>query len=214
MAVSAAPVSTSSGRRIAPWTVIAARSVLAIALGLVTTFSSGHSASFGLVAFGVFGIVAGVVLVAGGFIALDLRSRGLAVVQGAITLIAGAAALGLAHGDVVALVAVVGVWAVLAGAVELVGGLRARARLRSARDGMISGALTLLLGLAFFVVPPGYSQSLGGIEKVSGTLTASVVLVGLLGAWGIVTGVLQAISAVSLRSDARADAHVADGEAA
>ena|SRR6187402_3417308 len=214
MAVSAAPVSTSSGRRIAAWTVIAARSVLSIVLGLATTFSSGHSASFGLVAFGAFGVVTGVVLAAGAFVALEPRSRGLAVVQGAITVIAGITALALAHGDVVALVAVVGVWAVLAGAVELVSGLRGRGRVRSARDSIITGALTLLLGVAFFVVPPGYSQSLGGIEKVSGTLTASVILVGLLGAWGIVTGVLQAISAVSLRSDARADATSTDGGAA
>ena len=66
----------------------------------------------------------------------------------------------------------------------------------------VSNALTVLLGVVFLVVPPGYSQSLGGIERISGTLTASVVLVGLLGAWGIIVGVLQAISAVSLRGAA------------
>ena len=206
MAVSATPAAAAPGRPIPVWVLTTTRAALALILGLATTFSSGHSAAFGLVAFGVFGLVAGAVLVAGSLTAVETRSRGLALVQGAITLVAGVVALVLARGDVVALVGVVGVWAVLAGAIELVGGMRARGRLRSARDSMITGALTLLLGIAFFVVPPGYSQSLGGIEKVSGTLTASVVLVGLLGAWGIVTGVLQAISAVSLRSDARTDA--------
>ncbi len=198
----------------AAWIVIAVRAALALVLGLVTTFSSGHSAPFGLVAFGVFAIAAGAVLVLGAIAALDPRSRGLAVLQGAITVIAGVVALVLSHDDVVALVGVVGVWAVLAGAIELVGGLRARGRLRSARDSMVTGAMTLLLGIAFFVVPPGYSQSLGGIEKVPGTLTASVVLVGLLGAWGILTGVLQAISAVSLRSDTRVAAVPAGQEPA
>ncbi len=47
------------------WIVALLRAVPALALGLVITFSSDHSATFGLVAFGVFALVTGaVVLVA------------------------------------------------------------------------------------------------------------------------------------------------------
>lgn len=201
--MSAAPITASPGGRLSAWTLTALRAVLGIILGLVVTFSSGHSAAFGLVAFGVYGVVAGIGLVVGAILVLDQRARGTFLVQGALTVVAGAVALGLVGGGVIALVGIVSAWAILTGALELVSGLRARGRQRSARDWTITGTLTVLLGVGFLVVPPGYSQSLGGLEKVSGTLTASVVMVGILGAWGILTGVLQAIAAVSLHADER-----------
>ena len=87
----------------------------------------------------------------------------------------------------------------MTGALELVSGIRARGRVIAARDWMIVGALTLALAVALLVVPPDYSQTLGGIERVKGELTASVVLVGSFGAWAIVAGVLLGIAAVSAR---------------
>jgi uncharacterized membrane protein HdeD (DUF308 family) len=86
------------------------------------------------------------------------------------------------------------------GALELVSGIRARGRVASARDSMILGGLTLVLAIAFLLVPPDYSQTLGGIEQIKGELTASVVLVGIFGAWAIVAGVLLGIAAVSARA--------------
>ncbi len=64
---------------------------------------------------------------------------------------------------------------------------------------MILGGLTLILAVGFLVVPPDYSQTLGGLEQIKGQLTASVVLVGMFGAWAIVAGVLLGISAVPAR---------------
>jgi uncharacterized membrane protein HdeD (DUF308 family) len=183
----------------------AARAVPALVLGLAITFTGGHSAAFGLVAFGVFGVVAGTLLFGGALLALERGVRGTFVVQAVVTIAAGVTALVspaavTGGGDVIALVGIVSAFGILSGALELVTGLRARRTERGARDWILTGALTLALGLAFLVVPPGYRESLGGIERVTGTLTAPVVLVGLLGAWGIVVGVLQGISAVSLRT--------------
>jgi len=200
--VSVAPVVASRRPRIGVWAITAARAALALVLGLVITFTSGHSAPFGLVAFGAFAIVAGAVLLAGALLAFARPVRGSFVVQAIVTLAAGIAALVLAGDDVVALLGIVGAFGILTGALELVTGLRARGVDGSARDWILTGALTVLLGVAFLLVPPGYSQSLGGIERITGTLTASVVLVGVLGAWGVIVGVLQAISAVSLRGQA------------
>jgi uncharacterized membrane protein HdeD (DUF308 family) len=205
--VSAAPAVPRLSR-VAPWVLTVARALTALVLGLAITFTGGHSAGFGLVAFGVFGVVAGAVLLAGSLLALAAPTRGSFVVQGVVTLVAGIAALVVVAsasegGDVIVLVGIVSAFAVVTGALELVAGLRARGRDRSARDWILTGVLTVVLGVAFLVVPPGYTQSLGGIQNITGTLTASVVLVGLLGAWGILVGVLQAISAVSLRGSAR-----------
>ena len=206
--MSAAPVVPRLSH-VAPWVLTAVRAAAALVLGLAITFTGGHSAGFGLVAFGLFGVVAGAVLLFGALLALAGPVRGSFLVQAVVTLAAGITALVVvasapANGDVIVLVGIVSAFAVVTGALELVTGLRARRRDRSARDWILTGVLTLLLGVAFLVVPPGYTQTLGGIQNITGTLTASVVLVGLLGAWGILVGVLQAISAVSLRGGAGA----------
>lgn len=203
--MSAAPVAVSRPRPVV-WAVPALRALLALVLGLTITFTGGHSAAFGLVAFGIFGVTAGAVVAVGAALAGDRAVRGAGVVQGVVTAAAGVAALLLATGGVIPLIGVVSAFGIVTGALELVTGLRTRRTAAGARDAVITGALTVLLGLAFLLVPPGYSQTLGGIERIAGTLTASVVLVGVLGAWGILVGVLQAISAVSLGGASRAAA--------
>jgi uncharacterized membrane protein HdeD (DUF308 family) len=200
--VSAAPAVVPRPRA-AAWSLAAIRALLALVLGLAITFTGGHSAGFGLIAFGAFGVVTGVVLLVGALLAVRRASRGAAIVQAAVTLAAGIAALALAGGGVIALIGIVSAFGIVTGALELVTGLRSLRTHPGARDAITTGALTVLLGVAFLLVPPGYTQALGGIEKIAGTLTASVVLVGVLGAWGILVGVLQAISAVSLRSGDR-----------
>jgi uncharacterized membrane protein HdeD (DUF308 family) len=202
-----ASVEVSSGRsdagsaaRAGQWLVPAVRALVALAVGFAITFTPGHSATFGLVAFGVFGLVAGAVLVAGSLgVRGDPATRGPFLAQGVVTLLAGVAAVVLPTGGVHYYVFVVSAWAILSGGLELVSGLRARRRLAAARDWILLGALTLVLAVVFLIVPPDYNQPLGGIEQIKGQLTASVVLVGLFGAWAIVSGVLLGISAVSAR---------------
>jgi uncharacterized membrane protein HdeD (DUF308 family) len=123
----------------------------------------------------------------------------LVLTQGVVTVLAGVAALVLPEGGVHYFVFVVSAWAIVTGALELVSGIRARTRLPAARDWIILGGLTLILAIGFLLVPPDYSQTLGGIEQIKGQLTASVVLVGMFGAWAVVVGVLLGISAVSAR---------------
>ena len=186
---------------LAAWVVPALRAIVALIVGFAITFTPAHSATFGLVAFGLFAVVEGAIVGAGAFgDRTERRSRGLFVVQGILTVVAGIAALVLPEGGVHYFVWVVSAWAVVSGALELVSGIRARGRIAGARDWMILGALTLILAIAFLVVPPDYSQTLGGIEQIKGELTASVVLVGMFGAWAIVAGVLLGIAAVSARS--------------
>ena len=194
------------------WVVPALRAIAALAVGFAITFTPAHSATFGLVAFGLFAVVAGAILLAGSLgQRSDRSSQGLFLTQGVVTALAGIAALVLPDGGVHYFVFVVSAWAIVTGALELVSGIRARARLAVARDWTILGGLTLILAIAFLVVPPDYSQSLGGIEQIKGQLTASVILVGIFGAWAVVAGVLLGISAVSargVRTSAPADSAV------
>jgi uncharacterized membrane protein HdeD (DUF308 family) len=185
---------------VSAWVLPALRAAVALVVGFAITFTPAHSAGFGLVAFGLYGVAAGAVLLAGSLGRRgDAASRGLFLTQGVVTVFAGIAALVLPDGGVHYLVFVVSAWAIVTGALELVSGIRARGRLPAARDWIILGGVTLLLAIGFLVVPPDYSQTLGGIEQIKGALTASVVLVGMFGAWAIVSGVLLAISAVSAR---------------
>ena len=182
------------------WVLPALRAIVALVVGFAITFTPAHSATFGLIAFGLYAVVAGAILLAGSFgHRSDPASRGLFVAQGVVTVLAGIAAIVLPDGGVHYLVFVVSAWAIVTGALELVSGIRARTRLAAARDWIILGGLTLVLAIGFLVVPPDYSQNLGGIEQIKGQLTASVILVGMFGAWAVVTGVLLGISAVSAR---------------
>lgn len=185
------------------WVAPLARALPALALGLVITFSKDHSAAFGLVAFGVFAVVTAAVLLASGLRA-DRSVRGLVLVQGVVTAAAGIAALVLPSGGIGYLVPVVSAWAILAGALEAVNGIRFRRARLAARDWLVSGVITVMLGVAYLLVPQDYSDDYavedgaGGV--FSGVVTADILLVGVLGAWAIIQGVQLAIAAVSLRT--------------
>lgn len=185
------------------WVAPLARAVPALVLGLVITFSQDHSAPFGLIAFGVFAIVTAAVVLASG-IRADRATRGLVLLQGVVTAIAGVAALVVPGGELGTLVLIVSAWAIVAGALEAVNGIRFRRTRTAARDWLITGVLTVLLGLAFLLVPQTFSDPYAIEEKgqvvFSGTVTAEILVVGILGAWAVVVGVQLGIAAGTLRA--------------
>lgn len=183
---------------LAAWTVPAGRALLGLALGLVITFTGGHTATFGLIAFGVFAVLSGVWLLAATFgprAATEARTAFRA--QAAVSVVAGIAALVLPSGGIGYLVWVLSGWAIVTGALELVSGIRARGRVGTWTDWVAVGALTVLLGVIALVIPPDIADSFSGDKGVGGLLTSPIIIVGMLGAWGVLTGVLQAIAAAS-----------------
>lgn len=189
---------------LAPWILPAGRALLAIALGLAITFTAGHTAPFGLIAFGVFALASGALLLVGWVgPRAGVDGRTAFRVQGVVSLLAGLAALAVPGGGIGYLVWVVSGWAVVTGALELVSGLRARGRVASWTDWAAVGALTVLLGIVVLVVPPDLVQPFTGDKGVEGVLTSPIIVVGVLGAWAVVTGVLQAIGAASPRVGSR-----------
>jgi uncharacterized membrane protein HdeD (DUF308 family) len=187
-----------------------ARAVPALVLAAVVTFTPDHSAPLGYLTFGLFGVITGGVLIAGSLRGPSERALGTA--QGAVTVIAGVIALALTGGGLPFLILLVTGWAAITGFLELYLGLRGRAA--GARDRVFVGALTALLAIGVLLVPPGLAQPLGGIEGVDGVLTASVVVVGSLGAYWAILGVYLVIAGLSLRWSTDAPAPAPSGTSA
>ena len=187
---------------VAAWIAQLARGILAVALGVTITLTLEHTPAFGLISFGVFALLAGAALLVG-----TLRGdyadghRRLFVAQAVVTLAAAIVALVLAPSAGVATFGIlVGVWAIVAGLLEGATGLLARGTSPLARDWIITGAVTIVLGVVALVLPPDIAEAFAGENGAAGVLTSSVILVGIVGAWAIIVGVLQAISAVSIRT--------------
>jgi uncharacterized membrane protein HdeD (DUF308 family) len=195
------------------WPVPVLRAVPAAVIAMVITFSPNHSAEFGLVLFGVFALVDGVVLAWGSAVRMrdDQRSRRSAAAQAALSVVAGIAAIACSGLGLPAFISIVVAFAVLTGALELSQGIRSRRRSPFARDWTTVGGLTLLLAVAFLVTPPDYSRQLGGVERVTGTLDAPIVLVGLLGAYLAIAAVFHLIAGLSHKWGTAAPAATPDG---
>jgi uncharacterized membrane protein HdeD (DUF308 family) len=180
--------------------------VPAVILAGVITFSADHSAGLGLVTFGVFAVLSGAVVAAAA-----LRwsgpgvERGVPLVQGGIAIVAGVASLVVPAAGLPYLVFTVTAFAILTGFLELYLGVRGRRAIGGggvatfARDHIFVGALTVLLAVAVLLVPPGFVQAFTGPDGVERQLTASVVVVGLLGAYWAIAGIYLVIASLSLK---------------
>jgi uncharacterized membrane protein HdeD (DUF308 family) len=172
------------------WVVPAARAFAALALAAVITFTrDSHTAQFGLIVFGAFGVVDGLATGVGASLVPRGVTRILFVVQGAIGVLAGVLALALNSSGLGLFLYLVTVWAALTGVLELYSGFRSRSKDPAGRDWLITGAITAVLALTFVLIP-----------------SDAVLAIGLLGAWAVIVGVFQGIGAVSLRTAARVQA--------
>jgi hypothetical protein len=168
------------------WHAPIARAIPALVVGLLITFTADHSAAFGLGMAAVFGITTGIALSTVGLrLSRDDPARslllGLALVAGAM----GLGALVTGSGPLPMLLLLLGGYAVLAGAHELVWGIRHRRTSVYSRDAMTVGAATLALAVL--------------LTLVSDPVTA----VGLFGAYAVLLGVFLVIVGLSAPSSAR-----------
>jgi uncharacterized membrane protein HdeD (DUF308 family) len=191
-----------------PWVLL--RALTAAVLGIAITFSSDHSPALGSLAFGGFAVLSSAVLVAGAFRALPAGiARWIQLAQGGVGIVLGAVALLTTGAGLPFLILLLSAWAVIAGFLELYLGLRSRGRLDYARDWLFAGGLTVLFAVIVLVVPGDYNQPFTGPDGVDRALTASVIIVGILGAYGAVLGVYLVIAGLSLKWSNRAVAAAA-----
>jgi uncharacterized membrane protein HdeD (DUF308 family) len=158
------------------------RAIVALIVAAVITFNANHSAMVGLITFGAYALVAGVIMAVGSRYVADRVARRLLLAQGIFSIIAGVVALILNGAGLGVFLYTVSVWAALTGFCELYCGIRTRTQSAAARDWLLVGGLTAVLAIVFLLIP-----------------TDAVLAVGLFGAYAVIVGVYLGIGAFSLK---------------
>lgn len=187
-------------QRAAYWPMPLARAIPAGVVAIVITFSADHSARLGLLAFGGFAISTGVVVAVLALVRLNgVAARPYLTASGLISVALGALALAVTDGGIPALLLVLTAWAVLTGALELYAGVRARRRHAASADWITVGAITLLAGAVFALLPPDLTDAFTNADGTTGVLDSAVIAVGLIGAYAAIVLVLLAIAGFSAK---------------
>lgn len=167
------------------WWVVVLRGVAAVLFGLLAIFWPGESLTVLVVIFGVFALVDGVALAFAAYraapgtrLSLGLQA-GLAIVVGLLALV-----WPLAFG--IALVFLIGAWAVITGIAEIVTAVRLRAQISSEWLLIFIGALSVIFGLLLWFWP-----GMGALAMIT-----------VVGVYAIVFGVVMAVAGFRLRGAA------------
>src|SRR5690606_17728137 len=151
-------------------------------VGLIITFTEDHSPHIGLIAFGAFALISGLVLLVGAFRTIfDRVVRGTLSGQGVISVVTGGAAIALSGRGLSVLLFIVTVYAGRTGVLELYAGIRSHG-VPPARDWVTVGAYTAIAAIVFVLIPPD-----------------SILTTGLIGAYAIILGVFLLIAGLSLK---------------
>lgn len=178
------------------WWVVVVRGVAAVLFGLVALFWPGVTTVALAFVFGAFALVDGIVLAFAAFRAAS-GTRLPLVIQSVLGILLGAAALIWPMVAVVALVFVIGAWAVVTGVAEIVTAVRLRAHLTSEWLLIFAGALSVIFGLLLWLWP-----GLGAMAMVA-----------VVGVYAIVFGIALVIAGFRLRGAADAVASSGEDEA-
>jgi uncharacterized membrane protein HdeD (DUF308 family) len=193
-----------------------ARAAFAALAAVMITFSPDHSAAIGMSVFSGWAIATAIVVLLSIWLVYPAGRRWPSVLLGILTIVAGMVGGVATLRTTTAFFVVVIAWAILAGIVETVAGARTRRALRGsddlqargeARDGVVVGIITILLGLALLLVPTQYALDYY-IEDAhrSFTLTGITIGVGIYGAYAAIVAVYLAIAAFSPRASTTAPA--------
>lgn len=162
------------------WKVTVLRALPAVIVGLIITFLEDHSSRVGLISFGAFAVISGVIVFVGAARYLtDRVVRGSFFAHGVISVLAGVASLLLWNTNIAVFLLIVTMFAATTGVLEIYAGLRARGSL-FARDWVTVGAFTALAAIVFVLIPPD-----------------SILATGLIGAYGMILGVFLVIAGLS-----------------
>lgn len=201
------------------------RALLAALAAIMITFSPDHSAAVGLAVFSGWAIATALVLIFGAWLAYPAGRRGAPVLLGALTIAAGMVTGIPPLRSTGMFFVVVIAWAVATGLAELIGGIRLRrtagaaGNLRDeirdeARDGILVGALTLVLGVGLLLVNPAYSLEYFIADAGrSFTLTGITIGVGLFGGYAAIVAVVLGIAGFSPRRAVTTDGTPSGGSA-
>lgn len=187
------------------WKSMLFRALPALIGAIVITFTQEHTARFGFIVFGAVALWSGIIV---GFEAVGIKGhplRAFVFTRSILGAVVGGYSLFMGTGGhdwatVRNFIWTVAAWAIVTGAIELIAALVFRRQTMYRSEILLSGAITLLLGIIVAFVPPELDADYGGIENIQGSLTAEVQAIGFVGAYFAVLGVLLVIEAITLRS--------------
>lgn len=192
-----------------------ARAGIAAIAAIMVTFSPDHSAAVGLAVFSGFAIVTGLIELIAAWLTYPAGRRAMPLLLGASSVIAGMLAGIVVWRSTTFFFSVVITWALVTGLIEAIWALRERrspALRPEARDSLMVGVFTLLLGLGMLLVPAQYALTYR-IDDVDAefTLTGITIAVGIFGGYAAIIAVFLGIAGFS---PARGVAAAADTRAA
>ncbi len=197
-ATTATPASPS---RFALRHVQLARAGIAAIAAIMVTFSSDHSAAVGLAVFSGFAIVTGLIELIAAWLTYPAGRRAVPLLLGALSVIAGMLAGIVVWRSTTFFFSVVITWALVTGLIEAIWALRERrspALRIEARDSLVTGIVTVLLGLGLLLVPAQYALTYR-IDDVDAefTLTGITIAVGIFGGYAAIIAVFLGIAGFS-----------------
>lgn len=162
------------------WWTFVFRGICAIAFGFFAWFWPGMTLLALLLTWGVLACVNGVVTLASAFARDGYEPRWILLLEGGVSLLAGAVALAYPRFTAMLFLYLLAAWAVLSGIVEIIAAYRLRAEIRGEFWLGFAGVVSLLFGL-LLIVRPG-AGALTVIWLIAGySVLFGVVLVG----WGL-----------------------------
>ncbi len=177
-----------------------ARALFAALAAVMVTFSSDHSAVVGASVFSGFALATALVLALSVWLVYPSGQRTTPILLAVVTGIAGlAASIGAWRTTTFFFILVI-VWAVVSGAIELIGAVRDRRAGRADfRDGITVGIITLILAVGFLLTSPAFSYDYTIDGAGTFTLTGITIAVGIFGAYTAIVAVFLAIAGFSPR---------------
>jgi uncharacterized membrane protein HdeD (DUF308 family) len=165
------------------WWSIALRGVVAVLFGVLSLIAPAAAVVSLVLLFGAFALVDGVLALSAAR-AADGRSRRAMIARGIASIVAGLVALVWPGISTLALLMVIGLWSIAAGALEILTAYRVRAAIQGEWLIALEGGLSVLFGIALLVSP----------------LAGAIVLGIWVGAYAIVVGTMLLLAAFEARS--------------
>lgn len=179
------------------------RALFAAAAALMITFSPDHSAGVGLSVFSGFVLATSLVFVLAAWLVLPAGRRWSAMLLAVLGFLAGVITSVPMWRSEDLFFAVVSIWALVTGAIEVLAGIGAR---RSgdpaARDAIAVGAFGLLLGVLLLVIPAGFWHEYTIAGAGTFQLTGIILGVGMLGGYAAIVAVFLGIAGLTPRAAA------------
>jgi uncharacterized membrane protein HdeD (DUF308 family) len=162
------------------WWALELRGALTVAFGLLALFLPGITLGALVLVFGIYVLAEGTVLLITSLNKRHAQHWWITLLQGLAGIGAGIVTFAWPGITAVALLAIIAVWAVLTGILEIVGALRLRKEIKGEWLLILSGILSLLFAYILFSNPGA----------------GALALVWVIGAYAVIFGILQMLLGV------------------